>query len=301
MLFITKKDIPPGLITAVRKEKGSKKFIVLVALSALIVALGFVSVLLYNHYLMPELQRASQQTLPIATPQASVSQTQPFYAQSERPFSDTKPEAVKPSDQSRETKIAEIPKKVTKSKEKQKSMAKENLQSSTKKQSNKSAEIPFEQFNTETVKAADYLYRAQDFEARGNYSDAISEYREYLRITGKQEPKILDKIATLYLMIGDLKEASHYSQLSLNQAPDNVSIIINYGVIQAKTGNLTKAEECFRKVLSMNPENKTALYNLALLKEKKKQYEEALKLYERLYQLGDSQAAEAIQRVRLYK
>ncbi|GAB5045770.1 tetratricopeptide repeat protein [Thermodesulfovibrio sp. TK110] len=295
MLFRTKKDIPPGLITVVKKEKGSKKSIFLIALSALIVAIGFVLVFLYNQ-LIPELQKTSKPASQIVTP-ASLpqnQQTQPIYVQNET--TQTKTEEIKPSKYS----VAEISKKVTKSSEKQKTLAqkKPSKQPSAEKTSNRLTEIPLEQFNTETVKAADYLYRAQDYEARGNYSDAISEYREYLRITGKQEPKILDKIATLYLLIGDLKEASHYSQLSLNQAPDNIPIIINYGVIQAKIGNLTKAEECFRKVLSMNPENKTALYNLALLKEKKKQYEEALKLYEKLYQLGDPQAAEAIQRVR---
>lgn len=157
-----------------------------------------------------------------------------------------------------------------------------------------------EQFNTETVKAADYLYRAQDLETKGNYSEAISEYKEYLKVTGKQEPKILNKIATLYLLIGNLTEASHYAEIALQQAPDNLAVLLNYGVIHAKMGNLLKAEECFRKVLSVSPENKIALYNLALLKEKKKEYKEALKLYEKLYQLGDSQAAESIERVRSY-
>jgi len=274
MLFKTK-QIPPGLVKIVRTEKGSKKSLFLIGASILTVAIGFVLVFVYNQYLIPELKKSKgTQQIPVVQ-QTSVAQVEPSrekeYTQAriEPPPAKTKPEKA-PSQ------------KVIKS-------------------SAKPDEIPLEQFNTETVKGADYLYRAQDFETRGSYSDAISEYKEYLKVTGKQEPKILNKIATLYLLLGNLTEASHYAEQSLKQAPDNPSVILNYGVIQAKMGNLSKAEECFRKVLSAYPENKTALFNLALLKEKKKEYEEALKLYEKLYQLGDTQAAEAIQRIRSYK
>ncbi|WP_353686666.1 tetratricopeptide repeat protein [Thermodesulfovibrio sp. 3462-1] len=292
MIFKTKKGIPPGLLTIIRaNEKTPKKPIFLIILSLLIVAIGFVGSFIYNHYIESEL-KSSNKPVQYSTLGPNPSQEKKYTQSS------TEPASVQVKSMETENINQNLKTKHTTKPLKQEKVAKQTTQ---KKQSNKPAEIPFEQFNAETVKAVDYLYRAQDFESRGNYSDAISEYREYLRITGKQDPKILDKIATLYLMIGDLREASHYAQLSLNQAPDNVSIIINYGVIQAKMGNLTKAEECFRKVLSMNPDNKTALYNLALLKEKKKQYEEALKLYERLYQLGDPQATEAIQRIRSYK
>lgn len=307
MFFRTKKDIPPGLITVVRKEKGFKKSFFLIGLSAVMIVLGFVSFYLYNYYLIPETKKSNQPRLQISEPSPTLSQnpqTQPIYAQSEQSLQKVKSDETKSSAQLQGTKNAENTKdSKIKSKEIQNPLTKEKpLKSiSTDKQERKTIEIPLHQFNTDTLQTADYLYRAQDFELKGNCSDAISEYKEYLRVTGKQDPKILDKIATLYLLIGNLKEAFHYSQIALNQAPDNVSIIINYGVIHAKMGNISVAEECFRKVLSMNPENKTALYNLALLKERKKQYEEALKLYEKLYQLGDPQAAEAIQRIRSYK
>lgn len=287
-MLLRTKQIPPGLVKIVRTEKGSKKSLFLIGASILTVAIGFVLVFVYNQYLIPELKKSKgTQQIPLVQ-QTSVAQVEPSrekeYTQAriEPPPAQTKPEKAHSQ---KATKSSEKPVK----------------QDMPEKKAAKPAEIPLEKFNTETVKGADYLYRAQDFETRGSYSDAISEYKEYLKVTGKQEPKILNKIATLYLLLGNLTEASHYAEQSLKQAPDNPSVILNYGVIQAKMGNLSRAEECFRKVLSAYPENKTALFNLALLKEKKKEYEEALKLYEKLYQLGDTQAAEAIQRIRSYK
>lgn len=304
MLSRTKKDIPPGLIKVIKTEKVSKKTLLLTGISALIVAIGFVAVFVYNHYLVPELKKYNKPIQQNSVAQVEFSQEKEVIQNKiEQTPTQLKPIEPEISEQNLKTKPAKIsPQKIKKPSEKQESLKQEKtLKPSTSEGKNRSAEIPLEQFNTETVKSVDYLYRAKDFETRGSYSDAISEYKEYLKITGKEEPKILNKIATLYLLIGNITEASHYAERSLQQSPDNPSVILNYGVIQAKMGNLSKAEESFRKVLSVNPENKTALYNLALLKEKKRQYEEALKLYEKLYQLGDPQAAEAIQRIRSYK
>ncbi|GLI53110.1 tetratricopeptide repeat protein [Thermodesulfovibrio yellowstonii] len=304
MLSRTKKDIPPGLIATIRTEKGSKKTLLLMGASALIVAIGFVAVFVYNHYLIPEFKKSDKPVQQNSMAQIEkTQQTEPVQVKMEQPPTQAKSVEPEVSEQTTKTKLTESSTKNVKNPiEKHETSTQEKTlkQTASEKKANKPAEIPLEQFNTETVRAADYLYRAQDLETKGNYSEAISEYKEYLKLTGKQEPKILNKIATLYLLIGNLTEASHYAEIALQQAPDSLAVLLNYGVIHAKMGNLLKAEECFRKVLSASPENKIALYNLALLKEKKKEYKEALKLYEKLYQLGDSQAAEAIERVRSY-
>ncbi|MDI6865181.1 tetratricopeptide repeat protein [Thermodesulfovibrio yellowstonii] len=304
MLSRTKKDIPPGLIATIRTEKGSKKTLLLMGASALIVAIGFVAVFIYNHYLIPEFKKSDKPVQQNSMAQIEKNQqTEPVQVKMEQPPTQAKSVEPEVPEQTTKTKLTESSTKNVKNPiEKHETSTQEKTlkQTASEKKANKPAEIPLEQFNTETVRAADYLYRAQDLETKGNYSEAISEYKEYLKVTGKQEPKILNKIATLYLLIGNLTEASHYAEIALQQAPDSLAVLLNYGVIHAKMGNLLKAEECFRKVLSASPENKIALYNLALLKEKKKEYKEALKLYEKLYQLGDSQAAEAIERVRSY-
>ncbi|ACI20253.1 tetratricopeptide repeat protein [Thermodesulfovibrio yellowstonii] len=304
MLSKTKKDIPPGLIATIRTEKSSKKTLLLMGASALIVAIGFVAVFVYNYYLIPEFKKSNKPVQQNSMAQIEkTQQTEPVQAKMEQTSTQVKSVEPEVPEQTTKTKLTEPPTKNVKNpieKHETSTQEKSLKQTASEKKANKPAEIPLEQFNTETVRAADYLYRAQDLETKGNYSEAISEYKEYLKVTGKQEPKILNKIATLYLLIGNLTEASHYAEIALQQAPDSLAVLLNYGVIHAKMGNLLKAEECFRKVLSVSPENKIALYNLALLKEKKKEYKEALKLYEKLYQLGDSQAAEAIERVRSY-
>ncbi|WP_028842836.1 MULTISPECIES: tetratricopeptide repeat protein [Thermodesulfovibrio] len=304
MLSKTKKDIPPGLIATIRTEKSSKKTLLLMGASALIVAIGFVAVFVYNYYLIPEFKKSNKPVQQNSMAQIEkTQQTEPVQAEMQQTSTQVKSGEPEIPEQTTKTKLTEPPTKNVKNpieKHETSTQEKSLKQTASEKKANKPAEIPLEQFNTETVRAADYLYRAQDLETKGNYSEAISEYKEYLKVTGKQEPKILNKIATLYLLIGNLTEASHYAEIALQQAPDSLAVLLNYGVIHAKMGNLLKAEECFRKVLSVSPENKIALYNLALLKEKKKEYKEALKLYEKLYQLGDSQAAEAIERVRSY-
>ncbi|MGB9891777.1 tetratricopeptide repeat protein [Thermodesulfovibrio yellowstonii] len=304
MLSKTKKDIPPGLIATIRTEKSSKKTLLLMGASALIVAIGFVAVFVYNYYLIPEFKKSNKPVQQNSMAQIEkTQQTEPVQAKMEQTSTQVKSVEPEVPEQTTKTKLTEPPTKNVKNpieKHETSTQEKSLKQTASEKKANKPAEIPLEQFNTETVRAADYLYRAQDLETKGNYSEAISEYKEYLKVTGKQEPKILNKIATIYLLIGNLTEASHYAEIALQQAPDSLAVLLNYGVIHAKMGNLLKAEECFRKVLSVSPENKIALYNLALLKEKKKEYKEALKLYEKLYQLGDSQAAEAIERVRSY-
>jgi len=304
MLSKTKKDIPPGLIATIRTEKSSKKTLLLMGASALIVAIGFVAVFVYNYYLIPEFKKSNKPVQQNSMAQIEkTQQTEPVQAKMEQTSTQVKSVEPEVPEQTTKTKLTEPPTKNVKNpieKHETSTQEKSLKQTASEKKANKPAEIPLEQFNTETVRAADYLYRAQDLETKGNYSEAISEYKEYLKVTGKQEPKILNKIATIYLLIGNLTEASHYAEIALQQAPDSLAVLLNYGVIHAKMGNLLKAEECFRKVLSVSPENKIAHYNLALLKEKKKEYKEALKLYEKLYQLGDSQAAEAIERVRSY-
>lgn len=304
MLSRTKKDIPPGLIATIKTEKTSKKTLLLIGASALIVAIGFIAVFVYNYYLIPELKKSDKPAQQNSIAQIEKTpQTEPVQAKIEQIPTQAKSVEPEVSSQTAKTKLTESsPKNVKNLPEKHEPLNQEKplKQTTSEKKLNKPAEIPLEQFNIETVRSADYLYRAQDLETKGNYSEAISEYKEYLKITGKQEPKILNKIATLYLLIGNFSEASHYAEIALKQAPDSLSALLNYGVIHAKMGNLLKAEECFRKVLSFSPENKVALYNLALLKEKKKEYKEALNLYEKLYKLGDPQAAEAIERVRSY-
>lgn len=271
----SKKNVPPGLFNLLKNKKKSKKFIFWILL-IFIVCSGF----LIGFYM---------QSLPTRN-KTYVASTKVEPVQQKSTFQQIKEPEREQTSQIQKSESFQPPKQIE-------SVQRKNVQTKPIPEKNKET-LPE---SIESFKAADNLYRAYDFETRGVYQEAIAEYEEYLKITKKRDPKILNKIATLYLLTGKLPQAAYYAQEANKVAPDDQSILLNFGVINAKLEDFTRAEECFRKILSMNPENRKALYNLALLKEKKGEYEEALKLYEKLYQLGDSSVASAISRLKSLK
>ncbi|MCS7203429.1 MAG: tetratricopeptide repeat protein [Thermodesulfovibrio sp.] len=272
-----KKDIPPGLLRIVKRGKPSKKFFLLIGFSVFLLVSGVWIVHLYSHYFSTEV---------ITKPASSIINTQ-------------KDSSLVKIKRNEETEIAQ--KKETKSQNK--GIKSERIEDTQRRYKDINyrfvpKELPFT--SVDAFKGVDYLYRAQDFEQRGFLSDAINEYKEYINYTGKADTMILNKIAALYLLMSNLREANHYAELAVKSNQINKEVLINYGVIKAKMGELDKAEESFLKVLSIEPDNKTALFNLALLKEKKGQHKEALNLYERLYQLGDYSVAPLIEKLKSY-
>uniref|UniRef100_A0A7C4ELV7 Tetratricopeptide repeat protein n=1 Tax=Thermodesulfovibrio aggregans TaxID=86166 RepID=A0A7C4ELV7_9BACT len=303
MLSRIKKDIPPGLLRIVREKKDIKKTLLMVGFSVFVIITAVAVVYLYKERIIPEIKPPTNNITalpqpPLITSSALTALKTPETQPKSQPETSSIPEKpsipVSESDQKKNN-LKKYKKMLTKKEESEQPKEKTVTEKRDKPQP---VEVPIESFNMETFKGADILYRASDLEAKGHLTDAITEYKEYIRLTGKQDPKVLNKIAVLYLSIGNLSEASRYAEMALKESPDSIPVILNYGVIKAKMGDFHEAERCFRKVLLLHPENKTALYNLAFLKEKKKEFDEAMRLYEKLYQLGDPQAAEALQRLR---
>jgi Tfp pilus assembly protein PilF len=283
MFSKTKKDLPPGLVRIVKGQKASKKSIFIIGASLFAVIIGFALVFIYNYYLSDNLKKAIQthKTTPVI-------QQKPEMAKAENKTSEEPVKTIQAETINETTNKPEV-KPVSKTTKKNVPIAKIN----------KPEEVSIH--SLDTFKGADFLYRAQDFEQKGLLSDAVNEYKEYINYTGKADGKILNKIATLYLQMGNIKDANHYAELAFQQNKNSKEISINYGVIKAKMGELDKAEEFFMKVLSHRTRNKNALFNLALLKEKKGDYKEAFKLYEKLYQLGDTSVAISLERLKAFK
>jgi tetratricopeptide (TPR) repeat protein len=291
-----KKDIPPGLVRIVKGQKASKKSIFIIGASLFAVIIGFALVFIYNYYLSDNLKKAIQthKTTPVIQQKPEMAKAE--NKTSEEPVKTIQAETIKETTNKAEVKPLRKTTKKNVQISKQFPEAKPN-ESIAK--INKPEEVSIH--SLDTFKGADFLYRAQDFEQKGLLSDAVNEYKEYINYTGKADGKILNKIATLYLLMGNIKDANHYAELAFQQNKNSKEISINYGVIKAKMGELDKAEELFMKVLSIEPENKKALFNLALLKEKKGDYKEAFKLYEKLYQLGDTSVAISLERLKAFK
>ncbi len=287
MIEKEKKDIPPGLLRIVKGNKPSKKFFLLVGSSLFLIIAGFSAIYFYEKYFPieaknePILSQRFTQNIP-----QSQAHTQQLESE--------KKSNLNENSKTLHTKQAKIMDNANPSEQNQK---RETLKIAKKtNRDNKPTEIALN--SLETFKGADFLYRAKDFEEKGLINEAINEYKEYVNYSGKAEQKILNKIATLYLLVGNLKEAEHYAELAINSSKNDKEILINYGVIKAKMGKLNEAEEIFNKVLSLDSQNKNAIYNLAILKEKKGNKKEALNLYERLYQLGDTSVISSIERLK---
>lgn len=283
MIEQKKKDIPPGLLRIVKGSKPSKKFFLLLGLSLFLVISGIGAVYFYTQYVTPEIKN---QPNPKQVALQNLSQVS-VQSQKTEPAKEINkeiktPEKIKPPEKhEKQPKAIKVVK--------------------NKKIENKIAQKKSPLSSADILRGADYLYRAQDYEKKGMLNEAINEYKEYVNYSGKSEAKILNKIATLYLLTGNLKEADNYMELAIQGNKNNKEMLINYGVIKAKTGVLNKAEESFSKVLSLEPENRNALFNLALIKEQKGDYKEALRLYEKLYQLGDLSAASSLERLKSYR
>ncbi len=287
MIEQEKKDIPPGLLRIVKGNKPSKKFFLLVGSSLFLIIAGFSAIYFYEKYFPIE---AKNEPIPSQRFTQNIPQSQAHTQQLES----KKKSNLNENSKTLHTKQAKIMDNANPSEQNQK---RETLKIANKtNRDNKPTEIALN--SLETFKGADFLYRAKDFEEKGLINEAINEYKEYVNYSGKAEQKILNKIATLYLLVGNLKEAEHYAELAINSSKNDKEILINYGVIKAKMGKLNEAEEIFYKVLSLDSQNKNAIYNLAILKEKKGNKKEALNLYERLYQLGDTSVISSIERLK---
>lgn len=281
-------DVPPGLIEISEKGRLSKKRIFFLFLSAFLISAGILSV-----YFFENLRQRVEKEKPVAfevkapstpeKPELSLSQPQPIETPKEEPKKEVseKPKVTvkKPS---QKAKI--VPRKV-------------ETQEPMKQKEPKSTEDS----RAEKDQGQDFLLRAHFFEKEGKMKEAIAEYKQYVRITGSQDPRILNKIAALCILDQDLNSALYFAELALRVSPKDPQILLNYGVIKAKLGEYDEAERIFRRILEIDPSNKKALYNLAFLKEKSGNKDEAERLYLLLKNLGDKEAEDAITRIRSYR
>ena len=141
----------------------------------------------------------------------------------------------------------------------------------------------------------EHLWRARSYEQRGEYDKAIEEYMAFLEF--REDPRVLNRVAVLYLRLNDFEEAERFLQRALSLSPDNPGFLINYAVALAKKGNAARAEQVLMKVLERDPDNPDALFNLALLMEREGNLEGARELYKKLSLLGDPSGKEGLRRL----
>lgn len=132
-----------------------------------------------------------------------------------------------------------------------------------------------------------YLFAARSAESRRDYAQAYREYKK----ANEADPgnyRIMNNLASTALHIDMDTEALGYAAKALAVKPDYVSALINGGIASIRLGNESGAKTMFRKALEVDPLNRKALYNLALLQERENSLDDASATYKRLKEIGDS-------------
>lgn len=133
-----------------------------------------------------------------------------------------------------------------------------------------------------------HLFAARNAEARRDYLTALKHYHLALD-ADPDNYRIMNNVASTMLQLGMYDEALLVTSRALAVKPDYVSAIINAGIAQGNLGNGGASRGMFAKAVTLDPSNRSALYNLALSQERAGTLDDALKTYRRLADGGDPQ------------
>jgi tetratricopeptide (TPR) repeat protein len=107
-----------------------------------------------------------------------------------------------------------------------------------------------------------YLARANDYFAAGQYDKAEKEYREVLRLA-PEDPVALQKLGVIYLDQGQVIQAYPLLKKSAELQPDDPEIQLRLGTSVFALGALAEARDAALQALEKQPENEQALLLLA--------------------------------------
>lgn len=141
-----------------------------------------------------------------------------------------------------------------------------------------------------------YLYAARSAEGRGDYRQALEQYRKALAID-RNNHLLLNNSAGVLIRIGATEEATALLNRCLELKPGYAPALVNKGIIAIKSGNTAEGEAWFIRALAVDPGNRHALMSSGLLKEKAKDYKGAAAIYRRLAETGDGQGYVGMGRV----
>lgn len=144
------------------------------------------------------------------------------------------------------------------------------------------------------------LYRANTYERDGQYHEAVRFYEEVLKIQS-DDYRIMNQIAYLYIKLGIPGRAIEYAEKAIMIKPDYIPAMINLAVALMLKGEAVHAEKLLLRVLDLEPLNKTAIYNMAILYENTKRFGMAEEYYKKLFSLGEIKGKEGLERIGLKK
>lgn len=131
-----------------------------------------------------------------------------------------------------------------------------------------------------------YLYAAREFEMKNDAQGALANYKKVLEID-TDNYTAMNNIAFIYLKMGLFEEAARYSDMALETRNDHVPALINRGIASAGSGDIAAAEAYLDRALKIKPDDRYILLNLAVLYERKSDYQKAVEYFSRLSASGD--------------
>ncbi|MFQ5734059.1 MAG: tetratricopeptide repeat protein, partial [Planctomycetaceae bacterium] len=118
--------------------------------------------------------------------------------------------------------------------------------------------------------AADTTFNAaQAQEKLGRVAEARRAYQK-LYDEDPENADVCHRLAIVCAKMGDARLSHRHFLEAIRLAPDNAQIIADYGYAKLLDRDLASAETLLRKAISMQPGNKRARNNLALVRKRRK-------------------------------
>jgi len=140
------------------------------------------------------------------------------------------------------------------------------------------------------------FYFARNHEKSGNLPGAVESYRKVLEIDPGNY-RTMNNIAALLIRMNLWEESLGYLQSSIQLNDHYVPALINLGIVHARNGNSSEAERALLKALSLEEQNHSALFNIAVLYENEGSYDKARGYYQKLQTLGESEGIRGMKRL----
>ena len=131
-----------------------------------------------------------------------------------------------------------------------------------------------------------YLYAAKTHEARHEFRQALEYYMKILELDPANYV-VMNNISSLFIHLKSYNEALLYSKRALDVKANYVPSLINAGISQVSLGNFSDGEGLLTRAVTIEPSNKVATFNLAVLYEKQGSYDRAYESYFNLSQMRD--------------
>jgi tetratricopeptide (TPR) repeat protein len=124
--------------------------------------------------------------------------------------------------------------------------------------------------------------QSYELETKGNYSDAVAQLKS---VYSEDSYPINLRLGWLYYMQGSFTESSAHYQRAVNLSPYAIEARLGYVYPLAALGNWAAVKTQYEKILQIDPNNTTASYRLGLILYNSENYQQALKLFEKVANL----------------